>query len=135
MPNRRNYEQFSNRLKQALSLRGIPANSPTELARQFGTRPRGVRVSAQAARKWLNAESIPTHDKLKALANWLGMETNWLLSGEGSPTTQVAHESKQAYQVALGDEELLRHYRKLNGIQQQAITEIITALATKQPRR
>jgi len=59
---------FSERLRQALSNCNYSPRSPTELAREFNLRFKGQAVTVHAARKWLHGESIPTQDKLRALA-------------------------------------------------------------------
>jgi len=36
-----------------------------------------------AARKWLQGESIPTQEKLRALPTWLDVPADWLRFGNG----------------------------------------------------
>jgi transcriptional regulator with XRE-family HTH domain len=40
-------------------------------------------VTVHAARKWLQGESIPTQEKLRALAGWLDVPADWLRFGNG----------------------------------------------------
>ena len=63
--------EFSKRLQQALHNAEQSPNSPTQLAREFNMRFAGQSVTVHAARKWLQGESIPTQEKLRALAEWL----------------------------------------------------------------
>ncbi len=59
--------------------------SPTRLAREFNVHFSGHPVTAHAARKWLQGESIPTQEKLRALASWLDVPCDWLRFGSLEP--------------------------------------------------
>jgi hypothetical protein len=72
---------FAERLQSALRQARQDANSPTALARGFNSRFPGQPVTVHAARKWLAAESIPTQDKLRTLAQWLQVPAEWLRFG------------------------------------------------------
>lgn len=72
---------FSQRLKCALHNADQSPASPTRLAREFNTQFSGPPVTAHAARKWLEGESIPTQEKLRALASWLDVPADWLRFG------------------------------------------------------
>ena len=73
--------EFSERLQQALRNAEYSPNSPTQLAREFNERFGGNPVTVHAARKWLQGESIPTQEKLRALASWLDVPADWLRFG------------------------------------------------------
>ena len=75
-------EGFSRRLRESLRRAGTPAEGPTEIAREFNLRYHGTPVTPQAVRKWLKAESLPSQDKIRALAFWLGVSPAWLRFGE-----------------------------------------------------
>jgi transcriptional regulator with XRE-family HTH domain len=81
---------FSERLQQALRNAKCSPDSPTQLAREFNLRSPGRLVTVHAARKWLVGEAIPTQEKLRALAQWLGVSSEWLRFG-GEPTDMQAH--------------------------------------------
>jgi transcriptional regulator with XRE-family HTH domain len=72
---------FSGRLQLALRNAAYSSNSPTQLAREFNLRFSGQPVTVHAARKWLQGESIPTQEKLRALASWLEVPAEWLRFG------------------------------------------------------
>ena len=74
---------FSERLQQALRNAEYSPHSPTQLAREFNERFKGHPVTVHAARKWLQGESIPTQEKLRALAGWLDVPADWLRFGNG----------------------------------------------------
>ena len=74
-------KDFSERLQLALRNADYSPESPTQLAREFNVRFTGNPVTVHAARKWLVGEAIPTQEKLRALANWLGVPAEWLRFG------------------------------------------------------
>lgn len=74
-------KEFAERLQSALRQARQVADSPTALAREFNSRYPGQAITVHAARKWLMAESIPTQDKLRTLAQWLQVPAEWLRFG------------------------------------------------------
>lgn len=74
-------EEFSQRLQQALTNAAYSPDSPTQLAREFNVRFVGRPITVHAARKWLVGEAIPTQEKLRTLAQWLGVPAEWLRFG------------------------------------------------------
>ena len=79
-------KDFSDRLQYALRNADYSPDSPTQLAREFNVRFSGNPVTVHAARKWLVGEAIPTQEKLRALASWLGVPAEWLrFGGEMTP--------------------------------------------------
>lgn len=81
MSSREERLSFSRRLQQSLRNVGCAPDSPTQLAREFNLRFAGRAVSVHAARKWLVGEAIPTQEKLRALAQWVGVSAEWLRYG------------------------------------------------------
>lgn len=77
-------EDFSERLQQALRNADYSPDSPTQLAREFNIRFSGRPITVHAARKWLVGEAIPTQEKLRTLAQWLGVPAEWLRFGGGT---------------------------------------------------
>lgn len=73
---------FSKRLRESLRRAGAPVEGATEIAREFNLRYHGTPVTPQAVRKWLEAKSLPSQDKLRALAFWLEVSPAWLRYGE-----------------------------------------------------
>jgi hypothetical protein len=89
-------------------------------------------------RKWLDANSIPLHDKMKTLAQWLGVSPCWLHYGVVDDAGGAGHSAQQPdapYRNSMPDQELVKSYRRLSVINQQAVAEIITALAAKDRQR
>jgi transcriptional regulator with XRE-family HTH domain len=85
-------EDFSERLQQALRNADYSPDSPTQLAREFNIRFSGRPITVHAARKWLVGEAIPTQEKLRTLAQWLGVPAEWLRFGgsQGDSGTDLA---------------------------------------------
>jgi len=84
-------EDFSERLQQALRNADYSPDSPTQLAREFNIRFSGHPITVHAARKWLVGEAIPTQEKLRILAQWLGVPAEWLrFGGDGLQTQRNA---------------------------------------------
>ena len=78
-------KEFADRLQSALRQARQRADSPTALAREFNSRFSGGSITVHAARKWLMAESIPTQEKLRTLAQWLEVPAEWLRFGDALP--------------------------------------------------
>ena len=83
-------ESFSERLQQALKNAHYSPDSPTRLAREFNIRFDGRPITVHAARKWLVGEAIPTQEKLRMIAHWLGVPAEWLRFG-GADGDSASH--------------------------------------------
>lgn len=126
-------ENFGRRLRQALAAAGQDERSPSTLARSFNRRHKGGDVSVNAAHRWLRGESIPTQDKLKTLAAWLGVTPEWLRFGEvDTPASGYAVREPAPSE---SDLELLRAFRRLNAGHRQAVRELMLALERAERRR
>src|SRR5258705_13940494 len=89
---------FSRRLKEAMRKARLDAG-PTRFAREFNLRHHGERVTAQTARKWLYGGALPTQDKLRPLAQWLGVSPHWLRYGEPERAHTTAKKNTATYAV------------------------------------
>lgn len=118
---------FSQRLLKALKDAKIEAGSPTAFSREFNRRYTGKSVSIHAARKWLTGESIPTQDKLRLLATWLGVSAEWLRFGEKAPAT--THATRQEHTIySSPDFELLHNFNMLSHEHKLVAREVILTL-------
>lgn len=71
---------FSKRLHQAMDASGYPVRGRARiLSKQFS-------ISDKGAGKWLNADAIPETSKIPLIAQFLKVNTEWLLSGSGVMT-------------------------------------------------
>jgi transcriptional regulator with XRE-family HTH domain len=97
---------FAKRLKECLRRIDIDPRSSTRVAREFNLRYPGDPISIQAVRKWLEAESLPSQDKLRALALWLEVPAQWLRFGETDRREQRSHATARqelaAYKTEIG---------------------------------
>jgi phage repressor protein C with HTH and peptisase S24 domain len=76
-------QAFAQRLNQACDAAGIGAvGRRSTFAAEFG-------VSRESVRKWLVGDSIPETKRISALANFLGVRGEWLLTGIGQMTDQL----------------------------------------------
>ena len=113
-------ESFSERLQQALKNAHYSPDSPTRLAREFNIRFDGRPITVHAARKWLVGEAIPTQEKLRMIAQWLGVPAEWLRFGgtyseaNGTDGTDVAARFESADVKLIADlQRLDEHHRQL----------------------
>ena len=134
MANSSEREDFSKRLRESLAKHGGNIESPTRLAEEFSVRYSGKAVTQQAVRKWLNGEAYPSQDKIKILAAWLNVGSEWLRFGKDDGQAPRSQQTYALYRLALSDQELLKCYHALNNVHQQAVSEIISALTHKRKR-
>jgi hypothetical protein len=122
-------EAFSKRLTRLLNDAGIGIASPTHLAREFNRRYSGKPVTAQAVRKWLNGESIPATDRIRALAKWMKASPHWLHYGEGGKNMDrlKVEEEHGNYQPDIS-KVLMEDFQQLPPKHQTLVYEIVQAL-------
>jgi len=127
-------EDFSVRLQQALRKGGYSPDSPTQLAREFNVRFSGRPITVHAARKWLVGEAIPTQEKLRTLAAWLGIATEWLRFGGNDPqhSVQVAESSTRFDSIDL---KLIADLQQLDEQYREVAREFIRMLVRLNARK
>jgi len=118
-------EAFAHRLKEALMRIGDDGASPTRLAREFNRRYPGAPITLHATRKWLNGEALPAQDKLRVLAEWLGLKADWLRFGEAGSRTAIYQASEGGQPV---DFDLAREIGALSPMHREAVRTLIKAL-------
>ena len=125
-------ESFSLRLQQTLRNAHYSPDSPTELARDFNIRFSGRPITVHAARKWLVGEAIPTQDKMRTLAAWLGVPVEWLRFGgdEQRPEAQPPAENFRS-----DDLKLVADLRLLNDHDRQIVRELVRILVRSHRQR
>lgn len=120
---------FSERLKEQLTQRGWPTNSPTWLSREFNIRYSGTSVSVQTASNWLSGTAIPSQDKLQILAAWLGVSSHWLRFGEDSATPLRVESNKAIYQnIQYNLTDLPEKIARLTPQQKQIVYDVVDAM-------
>jgi hypothetical protein len=120
--------EFSQRLLTALDRAGVPAK-PTVIEREFNQRYWGKPITLHAARLWLRGETMPTHDRLLCLAEWLGVEPAVLRYGDG--VVARVREKRKQWDEGIGyqERELFELFLKLPVPQRKVAREVILALA------
>lgn len=128
---------FSKRLRESLRRAGAPAEGPTEIAREFNLRYHGTPVTPQAVRKWLGAKSLPSQDKLRALAFWLEVSPAWLRFGEsdakGGRVPAGIRQDVAAYRV--DHAWLARKFEALSEPHKRMTVELVVALLRLESKR
>lgn len=121
---------FRDRLQSALRAAKVPVRAST-VAQEFNLRADGATVTTHAVRKWLAGDSIPTHERLVILANWLGVHASWLLYGDA----ENGEFAEKLPVASLGTQELLlvRDFNRLSLLGQQVLRELLDVLIKKMP--
>lgn len=120
-------ESFSERLQQALKNAHYSPDSPTRLAREFNIRFEGRPITVHAARKWLVGEAIPTQEKLRMIAQWLGVPADWLRFG-GNEHAAGAENGNGAARFESADVKLIADLQRLDEHHRQLAREFIRML-------
>ncbi|QHJ00551.1 hypothetical protein GT347_22770 [Xylophilus rhododendri] len=116
---------FSERFRKALAAAGVP-QSPTVIAHEFNLRYWGKSVSLYAVRNWLLGQSMPTQDKLRALAIWLDVSPHELRFGpEASPVTLVREAETLEPAMSAADRAMLARYLQLDARQRKLICDLV----------
>ena len=120
-------ESFSERLQQALKNAHYSPDSPTRLAREFNIRFEGRPITVHAARKWLVGEAIPTQEKLRMIAQWLGVPADWLrFGGADAPGAQTEGGASARFEST--DVKLIADLQRLDEHHRQLAREFIRML-------
>ena len=134
MPVNDEKQSFSKRLKDSLKRAQIVERGAAGIARQFNLRYEGTPVTAQAVRKWLGGKSLPSQDKLRALALWLEVSPQWLRFGEGDGSAgRTLRQEGVAYRVEPGG--LAKKFEALNDSHKRMVVELIAALLRLEGKR
>ena len=120
-------ESFSERLQQALKNAHYSPDSPTRLAREFNIRFEGRPITVHAARKWLVGEAIPTQEKLRMIAQWLGVPADWLRFG-GPESPGESTDTGGAARFESADVKLIADLQRLDEHHRQLAREFIRML-------
>ncbi|MES2902331.1 MAG: hypothetical protein V4723_21565 [Pseudomonadota bacterium] len=118
---------FRDRLLQVLRQANVPVRAST-VAHEFNLRADGATVTTHAVRKCLVGDSIPTHERLVILGNWLGVHASWLLYGDA----ENSHFALNVPPSSLTSQELMlvRDFNSLDSGGQHILREILNVLMT-----
>jgi transcriptional regulator with XRE-family HTH domain len=121
-------EGFSERLQQALKNAHYSPDSPTRLAREFNIRFEGRPITVHAARKWLVGEAIPTQEKLRMIAQWLGVPADWLRFGGATGAQEGEGSNGAGPRFESADVKLIADLQRLDEHHRQLAREFIRML-------
>ena len=121
-------ESFSQRLQQALKNAHYSPDSPTRLAREFNIRFDGRPITVHAARKWLVGEAIPTQEKLRMIAQWLGVPADWLRFGGAEQAASLDAANGGGARFESADVKLIADLQRLDEHHRQLAREFIRML-------
>ncbi len=121
-------ESFSERLQTALKNAHYSPDSPTRLAREFNIRFDGRPITVHAARKWIVGEAIPTQEKLRTLAQWLGVPADWLRFGGSELGATTADSPQTLARFESADVKLIADLQRLDDHHRQVVREFIRML-------
>ena len=120
-------EGFSARLTLALE----KANKSTRIVdvwREFNALNAHAPVSHVAARKWVLGKSLPTQEKLRTLADWLGVSVAWLRFGDDA-AAEVANS------LSAQEQALVTEYRKLAPLEKIHLLQLMRAIAASKEKK
>lgn len=122
----------------ALSPSAKPIKGGADLARQFNLKHAGsAGVSPQAAHKWLKGRVIPTSDKIKTLAEWLGVSEHWLHYGPPPASTTSKEKKSIGLQAKYSpSEQMLTLAKRIEALpehQRYLVEELVTQFYGKMP--
>jgi hypothetical protein len=130
-------QEFSKRLRDSLKRAQGSLEGAAAIAREFNLRYEGTPVTAPAVRKWLDGKSLPSQDKVRALARWLEVSPHWLRFGEAeggaARAAPALRQNVAAYRV--DPQWLTKKYEALNEPHKKIIVELLIALLRLEGKR
>ena len=119
---------FANRLRDAMTAAGYEPR-PAVLEREFNTRYWGKPMTLHGVRRWLRGETLPTHEKLLVLAEWLAVPPQQLRFG--GEVTQRVQQRRARWDSGVGyeDRDIFEAFLKLPVPQLRLIREVILTFA------
>lgn len=122
-------KEFSERLRAAMKAQNLEASGPV-LERGFGLHWLGNKpVRRQTVWKWLNGQSIPTQDKIQALAKWLKLDPHQLRFGDHVQTHLRTEQKRWEEGAGYLEREAFEAFLQLPAPQRKLIREVILTFA------
>lgn len=125
---------FAQRLIAAMQAQGYKPE-PAVLEREFNLRYYGKSMTLAGVRKWLIGTSIPSTDKIIALAKWLKIPPEELTFG--TDIKLQIQEKNQRWQQEIGysEREVFEAFIALPTPQKKIVREVIMAFAKAYPSK
>ena len=121
-------ELFANRLRDAIQAAGYEPK-PAVLEREFNMRYWGKPMTLHGVRRWLRGETLPTHEKLLVLAEWLGVPPQQLSFGDAIQRKVEQRRARWDSGVGYEDRDIFEAFLKLPIPQRKLIREVILTFA------
>jgi transcriptional regulator with XRE-family HTH domain len=121
-------KMFADRLRAAMQAAGYEAK-PAVLEREFNTRFWGKPMTLHGVRRWLRGETLPTHEKLLVLAEWLAVPPQQLNYGDEIARKVAQQRSRWDSGVGYQDRDIFEAFLKLPVPQRKLIREVILTFA------
>lgn len=115
--------QFAARLHETLTKAHCPAYSATTIANEFNLRWYGPGISPACIETWLTGKAFPRLEKMRILADWLGVSAGWLCFGDEQSASAT---SSQQFDPA--DLQFFSDIKRLSPDGQRIILEFTRAL-------
>lgn len=119
---------FAQRLRAAMERAGYPPR-PSVLEREFNTRYWGKPMTLHGVRRWLRGETMPSNDKIKVLAEWLGEAPQDLGFGEVDMKSVKVREDRWGSSYGYQERELVEALLSLPVSQRRLVREVILTFA------
>ena len=120
--------QFADRLRVAMKAAGYDPK-PAVLEREFNTRYWGKPMTLHGVRRWLRGETLPTHEKLLVLAEWLAVPPQQLNFGDEIHRKVELRRARWDSGVGYQDRDIFEAFLKLPVPQRRLIREVILTFA------
>lgn len=119
-------EEFACRLRKAMQQAGYEAR-PAVLEREFNLHYYGKPMTLHGVRRWLRGETLPTQDKIIALAQWLRIPPEQL--SFGIEIGQSIKEQRSRWDEGIGyqEREVFEAFLSLPVPQRKVLREVILA--------
>jgi len=121
-------EEFARRLREAMQQAGYEAR-PAVLEREFNLHYYGKPMTLHGVRRWLLGETLPTQDKVIALAQWLRIPPEQLSFGIEIGQGIKAQRSRWDEGVGYQEREVFEAFLSLPVPQRKVLREVILAFA------
>lgn len=115
---------FADRLREAMQAAGYEPK-PAVLEREFNTRYWGKPMTLHGVRRWLRGETLPTHDKLLVLAEWLAVPPQKLSYGDEIGRKVEQRRARWDSGIGYQDRDIFEAFLKLPVPQRKLIREVI----------
>lgn len=117
---------FARRLKAALQDAGIEA-SGTRIEELFAARSPAHSVTSQGANGWLRGQYMPTPDKIRVLADIVGVDPSTLAFGEAKG--RRVSEARREWKIPAADRAAIDAFLGLPASQRKLVGALLAELA------